>query len=65
LVSASGHWATLASLPRHWDRSKALGLSRVREPTHGPSGGVADSLTFAAATVRPRAWTASRQTIGL
>jgi hypothetical protein len=26
LVAVSGHWATLASLPRHRGRSKALGL---------------------------------------
>jgi hypothetical protein len=33
-------------------RNKVLGLSRVSAPTHGPNGGVADSLDEAKAAFR-------------
>jgi hypothetical protein len=51
--------ATLASLPRPKGRSKALGLIARRAPTHGPNGGVADSLDEAKAAFRA-AWEAHR-----
>jgi hypothetical protein len=44
IARVSRHWATLASLPRQKGRSKALGPSRGGAPTHGPNGGVADTL---------------------
>ena len=52
----SGYWATLAtacSLPRHRGRIKARPFCLSARSTHGPDGGMADSLDGARAALLP------------